>query len=303
MMFTTRSVDNESPSLKMDPKTAIIHVALNKINNSMKYYIYISFIIGASLCAPSVLNAQQSSEENETESNSTVTNGDDLVQVAFRKVPESDLLGGVSVVNMPELLQKNYTNYSLDNMQGLVAGWTGNSLWGMDDYLVLIDGIPRDANNVMPTEIQQITFLKGAAAVVLYGSRAAKGVVYISTKRGPAEPLQVNVRANTGFYVSKSYPKYLGSAEYMTLYNEALTNDQATPLYSDEDIYHYASGTNPYRYPDVDLYSSKYLKKTYNRTDVTTELSGGNERSRFYTNIGYIRQGDVFNFGEAKNNF
>src|SRR5687768_6420366 len=173
----------------------------------------------------------------------------------------------------------------------------------MDDYLVLIDGIPRDANNVMPTEIQQITFLKGAAAVVLYGSRAAKGVVYISTKRGPAEPLQVNVRANTGFYVSKSYPKYLGSAEYMTLYNEALTNDGGTPLYREEDIYHTASGVNPYRYPDVDFFSSEYLKKAFNLTDFTAELKGGNKRSRFYTNIGYYRQGDLFKFGEAKNNY
>jgi TonB-linked SusC/RagA family outer membrane protein len=269
----------------------------------MKYYIYISFIIGASLCVPSLVAAQQSTEENETESNSTATNSDELVQVAFRKTLESDLLGGVSVVNMPALLDKNYTNYSLDNMQGLVSGWTGNSLWGMDDYLVLIDGIPRDANNVMPTEIQQITFLKGAAAVTLYGSRAAKGVVYISTKRGTAEPLKVNVRANTGFHVSKSYPKYLGSAEYMTLYNEALTNDGGTPLYSEEDIYHTASGANPYRYPDVNFYSSDYLKKAYNLTDFTAELKGGNERSRFYTNIGYYRQGDVFNFGEAKDNY
>jgi TonB-linked SusC/RagA family outer membrane protein len=249
------------------------------------------------------VKAQQSTEENETESNSTVTNSDGLVQVAFRKTLESDLLGGVSVVNMPALLDKNYTTYSLDNMQGLVPGWTGSSLWGMDDYLVLIDGVPRDANNVMPTEIQQITFLKGAAAVTLYGSRAAKGVVYISTKRGTVEPLKVNVRANTGYYVSKSYPKYLGSAEYMTLYNEALTNDGGTPLYSEEDIYHTASGVNPYRYPDVDFYSSEYLKKAYNLTDFTAQLKGGNERSRFYTNIGYYRQGDVFNFGEAKNNY
>lgn len=269
----------------------------------MKYYIYISFIVGASLCATSVLNAQQSSEENETESNSTVTNADGLVQVAFRKIPESDLLGGVSVVNMTELINKNYTTYSLANMEGLVAGWTGSSLWGMDDYLVLIDGVPRDANNVMPTEIEQITFLKGAAALVLYGSRAAKGVVLISTKRGTAEPLNVNVRANTGYYVSKSYPKYLGSAEYMTLYNEALTNDGGTPLYSEENIYHTASGVNPYRYPDVNFYSSDYLKKAYNLTDFTAELKGGNERSRFYTNIGYFRQGDLFKFGEAKNNF
>src|SRR5690606_8993621 len=162
---------------------------------------------------------------------------------------------------------------------------------------VLVDGVPRDADNVVPTEIDQITFLKGASAVVLYGSRAAKGVVYITTKRGTAEPLKVNVRANTGFHVAKSYPKYLGSAEYMTLYNEALANDGGSPLYTEEEIYNTAAGVNPYRYPDVDFYSSEYLKKVYNRSDITAEFIGGNERSRFYTNVGYYRQGDVFKFG------
>ena len=72
-----------------------------------------------------------------------------------------------------------------------------SSLWGMDannaGYFVLVDGVPRDANNVLPTEIDQITFLKGASAVVLYGSRAAKGVVYITTKRGKARTFESRV--------------------------------------------------------------------------------------------------------------
>lgn len=227
---------------------------------------------------------------------------DQLVQIAYKKVAKSDLMGGVSVLNYSELTEKNYNTYSLDNLQGYVGGWNGNSLWGMGEYLVLVDGIPRDANNVLPTEIDQITFLKGASAVVLYGSRAAKGVVYISTKRGKAENLRIDVRANTGFNVSKSYPRYLGSAQYMTLYNEARANDGLDALYSDADIYNYSSGNNPFRYPNVDFYSADYLKDTYNRTDVTTEISGGNERAKFYTNVGYYYQGDVLNFGEAKDN-
>ncbi|GET21427.1 SusC/RagA family TonB-linked outer membrane protein [Prolixibacter denitrificans] len=263
-------------------------------------HIQIRFIYFALFAILPFLTEAQTTAKNETDSLNT--SKETLVQVAYRKVAKSDLLGGVSVLNYEKLTQKNYNTYSLDNLQGYVSGWNGNSMWGMGDYLVLVDGVPRDANNVLPTEIKQITFLKGASAVVLYGSRAAKGVIYISTKRGKEEPLKVNVRANTGFHVSKSYPKYLGSAQYMTLYNEALTNDGLSPLYSDEDIYHYASGSNPYRYPSVDLYSSDYLKKAYNRSDVTTEITGGNERARFYTNIGYYYQGDVFKFGEAKNN-
>lgn len=173
----------------------------------------------------------------------------------------------------------------------------------MDDCLVLVDGVPRDANNVMPTEIEQISFMKSAASVVLYGSRAAKGVIYITTKRGKNEDFKINVRANSGYLVSKSYPKYLGSAEYMTLYNEARINDGLPELYNEKDIYNYGSGINPYRYPDVDFYSPDYLKKAYNRSDATAEISGGNNRARFYTNIGYYRLGDVFKFGEAKDNY
>ena len=267
-------------------------------------YIQTKLILCAMFAAsPLCVNAQDVAV-NESDS---LNNGQDpLVQIAYRKVAQSELLGGVSVVDMEKLTEKNYNTYSLDNMQGYVGGWNGNSLWGMDGdnagYLVLVDGVPRDANNVLPTEISQITFLKSAQAVVLYGSRAAKGAILITTKRGKEEKLKVEVRANTGFNVAKSFPEYLGSAEYMTLYNEARVNDELSPLYSETDIYNHASGENPYRYPNMNFYSSDYIKKAYNRSDVTAEISGGNKRARFYSNIGYYRQGDFFKFGEAENN-
>ena len=244
------------------------------------------------------------------------TGQDSLVNVAFRKVAADDVLGGVSSINYRELMDKNYNTYSLDNMQGYVAGFNGSGMWGLDgssDFtkdnvpngmLVLIDGVPRAANNVTPSEIDNITFLKGAQAVVLYGSRAAKGVMLITTKRGQVnDGLRVNVRANTGWNVAKSYPEYLGSAEYMTLYNEALANDGLAAAFTPEDIYNYASGQNPYRYPNINLYSSDYLRKVYNRTDVTAEIEGGNDRAKFYANVSYYRQGDFIDFGEAKDNY
>lgn len=225
---------------------------------------------------------------------------DEMVQIAYRKVNKNDLLGGVSSVNVEELMKKNYFTYSLSDMQSMVSGWNGNSLWGMDSYLVLVDGVPRDANNVMPSEIKDITFLKGASAVVLYGSRAAKGVIYITTKRGQVGDTRIDVRGNTGFHVPISYPKYLGAAEYMTLYNEARVNDGMDPLYSAADIYNHGSGINPYRYPDVNLYSDEYLKKAYNESDVTAEISGGSEKARFYTNINLYNIGSLVKVGNAK---
>ena len=116
-------------------------------------YIQTKFI----LCAMSVFSSfavnAQTMVENEMDS--LATDKQPLVQVAYRKVAQNDLLGGVSVVNVEELTDKNYNTYSLDNMQGYIGGWTGNSMWGMDadnaGYLVLVDGVPRSTDNVLPS--------------------------------------------------------------------------------------------------------------------------------------------------------
>jgi len=236
------------------------------------------------------------------------------VHVAFRDKDADLLLGGVSYVDMEELQKKDYTVSSLDDLYALVGGWNGNNLWGMDNDrldtndnndlpLVIIDGVKRPSNNVLPSEIEQVTFLKGAQAVVLYGARAAKGAILITTKRGTVDGLQVQVNANTGFHVAKAFPEYLGSAEYMTLYNEARANDGLDPRYSQMDIYNHASGTNPYRYPNVNYYSDEYVRKVYNRSEATVEVQGGGTRAHFYTNINYYRTEDLLNFGNAKDNY
>ncbi len=226
----------------------------------------------------------------------------DSINVAFRKSDVRDVIVPVSKVNVSELMEKNYNTYSLDNMQALTAGYNGQ-LWNQGEALVLIDGVPRDANNVLPTEIEDITFLKGASAVVLYGSRASKGIILITTKRGSIAPLKISARANYTMDVAKSFPTYLDGAEYMTLYNQALANDGLSPKFTDEQIYNTAAGTNPYRYPNQQFYTSDYLNKTKSRYDVTAEFQGGGKFAQFYTNVSYYRQGDFINFGEGKNNY
>ncbi len=246
------------------------------------------------------------------------------VHVAFRDKDADHLLGGVSYVDMEELQKKDYTMGSLEDMYALVGGWNGSNLWGQENNvtylngnkhdfldtndndnlpLVIIDGVKRPSNNVLPSEIEQITFLKGAQAVVLYGAKAAKGAILITTKRGKVDGLQIQANANTGFHVAKEFPQYLGSAEYMTLYNEARANDGLDPKYSQQDIYNHASGLNPYRYPNVNYYSDEYIRKAYNRSDATLEIQGGGNRAHFYTNINYYRLEDLINFGPAKDNY
>ncbi|MVT08771.1 SusC/RagA family TonB-linked outer membrane protein [Chitinophaga tropicalis] len=228
---------------------------------------------------------------------------DSLINVAFGTVAREDLLGGISTVNVSGLLKKSYGTYSLDNLQSFVGGYTGN-IWGQE-ALVLVDGIPRRASDVRLVEIGSVTVLKGASAVVLYGSNAAKGVILITTKRGSIKPLSIDVRANTGLHFPRRYPGYLNAADYMTLYNEALGNDGISTSgagYSQQEIDNTRAGTNPFRYPDIDFFSSGYLKKAYSRSDITTEISGGNERARYYTNIGLAYNNSIMNYGEQKKN-
>lgn len=256
----------------------------------MKHKIlYMSALMALSTVTPAVA-------QSDAESDSA------LINVAFRQSDARDVIVPVSSVNVRELMEKDYHTYSLDNMQALTAGYNGQ-LWNQGDALVLVDGVPRDANNVLPTEIEDITFLKGASAVVLYGSRAAKGVILITTKRGKIAPLKITARADYQLDAAKSFPKYIDGAQYMTLYNQALKNDGLATKYTEEEIYNTALGANPYRYPNQQFYTSDYVKRTKSRWDVTAEFEGGGKFAQFYTNISYYRVGDFINFGEGKDNF
>lgn len=73
--------------------------------------------------------------------------------------------------------------------------------------------------------------------------------------------------------------------------------------YSQEDIFNHASGSNPYRYPNFDMYSSEYLKKAYNRSEAIAEISGGSEKVRYYTTTGYYRESSLLKVGKTEDNY
>jgi TonB-linked SusC/RagA family outer membrane protein len=223
---------------------------------------------------------------------------DSLIHVAYGSVDKRDLSGAISVLKPSEYLDKHYGTYPLDGTDAFIGG---DNLWNIGTALVLIDGEPRSINDVISTEIDQITFLKGANAMVLYGSRAANGVILVTTKRGKVGTHQTKLRVNSGVSLPKSYPDYLGAAEYMTYYNQALKNDGLASLYDDATIKNTAAHTDPYRYPDVNYFSSDYLRKLYNTYSANGEFSGGNERARFYAVAGFQDQNSLLNFGEGKN--
>lgn len=266
---------------------------------TMKQKRAIYLLVGAATALPVM---GQSIEATDSVSQATT------VEKTFRNSAPSKIAGGVTVVDVKSNMEKDHAFDAMANMNAYVGGWNGNSLWGMDSdndggYLMLVDGVPREAGNVLPTEIENITFMKSAAATVLYGSRAAKGAILITTKRGQVSPLRVTVNANAGWSIAKSHPEYLGSAEYMSMYNKALDLDGISGgHYSVSDIYNSSTGANPYRYPNVDFYSKDYVGKVKNRYDVSAQISGGSNRARYYTNISYFYADDVLKIGEAKNN-
>lgn len=221
-----------------------------------------------------------------------------LVNVAYKTIDKKDLLNGVSVLIPDEYIDKNFGTYALENHLALIGG---SNLWNIGNSLLLIDGVPRLISDVITSEIDQITYLKGANAAVLYGSYAANGIILITTKRGKVGERKSNVYVNTGINQVKSYPEYLGSGEYMTLYNQARLNDGLSVQYDSTTISNYSSGINKYRYPDVDYYSSEYLRQMYNTYNASADFSGGNERACFYALANIQNQNSLINFGEGVN--
>ena len=252
----------------------------------------------ASFAADAIPARIDLANENGTE---VVNIGLRTVNLPFKKIDKQDLSGAISVLN-PETYIDNDYNLSVEGgMNGRVAGllWS-NNIWGMENAIVMIDGVRREFADITLNEVQQITVLKGVNAVVLYGSQAAKGVVLITTKKGEANVRKVAVRVNTGIALPTALPKYLNSADYMTLYNEARQNDGLANLYDATTIANYKSG-NSFRYPSVDYYSSDYLKKYQNATDANAEFSGGNSNAKFYSNIGFANSSTLLKVGEGAN--
>ena len=122
------------------------------------------FLFAMFAVSPLTVNAQ--SVDEVTGGADTTTVAKKKVHVAFRDKDPDHLLGGISYIDMEELQKKDYTTSSLEDMYALVGGWNGNNLWGMDNDrldnndnsnmpLVIIDGVKRPSNNVLPSEIEQ----------------------------------------------------------------------------------------------------------------------------------------------------
>ncbi|MGV8136634.1 MAG: SusC/RagA family TonB-linked outer membrane protein [Mangrovibacterium sp.] len=224
----------------------------------------------------------------------------DIVNTAFGKVKRGTLINAVSVLEPDNIRQYDNIQKITEALSGRLPGLLGSSnIRGIGSALFIVDGLPRDISTINLSEIDQITVLKDINSSVLYGNAAVNGVVLITTKRGQAYKKQINVSAYSGISKPTALPKYLSSADYMELYNEARVNDGLAPQYSTEAIDNYRSG-NPYRYPSVDFYSDEYLKEVKPFSRVSMDLSGGNDVATYYSNVGWFQTGNLLNFGAGK---
>ena len=222
----------------------------------------------------------------------------DSVQIAFGKTTQKRLVNAVGVINPDEIREYDNINSLSQALLRITGMYNGGNIRSIGSPLYVVDGLPRGIDNISLAEIESISVLKDINASVLYGSQARNGVVLITTKRGEAYKKDLKVTAYYGMNTPLSKPEYLSSAEFMDLYNQAWANDgNASPYYN--DIENYRTG-NPNRYPSLDYYSPDYVKDTKPFSKTMLELSGGNEKARYYVNTGWERIGSYLNFGEGK---
>ncbi len=176
---------------------------------------------------------------------------DELVVVGYQTVRKADLTGAVSVVST-KALETSSDSDPMRALQGKIPGMTVTangspsgtgsvrirgigSFNASQDPLFVIDGVPTTAtlNSLNMNDIESMQVLKDAASASIYGSRAANGVIIVTTKKGKNAGNKINVSfsANftTQFYSSQSKMKLLNTPEYATAMAQAALNDGLDP--------------------------------------------------------------------------
>lgn len=229
------------------------------------------------------------------------------VVVGYGVQKKANLTGAVSAVDMEEMLSgRPVTNIST-GLSGLSAGLYVNQNSGRPSAdgatllirgrgtlnsaapLVIIDGIEGDLNAVNPQDVQSISVLKDASSSAIYGSRAAGGVVLVTTKSGKEGKFTVSYDG----YLSVARPSHLletvsNYADYMTYYNEALhnTDPSAKPQYSDEMISLWRKNEGNPLYPNTDW--TREVFRTGLSHNHNLSFSAGTGRISVYGSLGYL---------------
>lgn len=202
---------------------------------------------------------------------------DEVVVVGYGTQKRENLTGAVSTVAGSDLEKRPVMRASAA-LQGLAPGVTvtqrsgqpgsdggtirirGIGTLGDASPLVLIDGIEGSLDGVDPNDIESVSLLKDASSASIYGSRAANGVVLVTTKMGKGERLNVNYNNFMGWQEFTELPEYADGYTYLLKINEAYANMGRDPLFSDQFVADYVANkdVDPDRFPDVDWQKEVY---------------------------------------------
>lgn len=240
---------------------------------------------------------------------------EDLVVVGYASQKKVNLSGSVSSVNMEEMMESRPITNLSSGLAGLMPGvsvTSSNNRPGNDNAgilvrgkgtlnnsapLIIIDGSEGDINNINPQDVESVSVLKDAASASIYGSRAANGVILITTKKGKAGKVRVDY---TGYVSFESAGKLITPvsdyATYMELMNEAYENSGQPGRFSQEsiDTWRNDGGRNPLLYPNTDW--TKEVFKSSTATNHALSVSGGNEQTKFHASFGYVNNPGIMEY-------
>ena len=163
--------------------------------------------------------------------------------------------------------------------------------------LYIVDGMPVGGgiNYLNPTDIESVEILKDAASAAIYGSRAANGVVLVTTKSGKAGKTNVSYDFSFGWQNPWKKKAVLNAKEYMTIMNEAQVNDGNVPRYSADYI-------NNYKGPDTD-----WQDETFNYDAPVQQhqlsINGGNDKMTYFLSVGYFKQEGIVGGNYGRSNY
>jgi TonB-linked SusC/RagA family outer membrane protein len=174
---------------------------------------------------------------------------------------------------------------------------------GMGDPLFVIDGIQKDAgqfNNIAPSDIESISVLKDASASV-YGSRAANGVVIVTTKRGKTGNRNtINLDAYYGVQNWTRFPKGVSAYDWMVGKADAEVNQTGRTTITQDELNKWQQGTE-YGYKSFDWYNY-IVSKNAPQSQINLNASGGSEKINYYFSVTRLNQDAVlkdYNFNRT----
>ncbi|GGK46115.1 MULTISPECIES: SusC/RagA family TonB-linked outer membrane protein [Flavobacteriaceae] len=237
---------------------------------------------------------------------------DEVVVIGYGTKSKATIAGAVEVVNS-DVLESKAAPTAMSAIQGVIPGVTItrsngqpgaggfninirglSSVNGGNSPLILIDGNPSEDLDILnPHDIENISVLKDAAAAI-YGSRAAGGVILITTKSGRKGKQVVKFSTNTAFSKPLNKVKYPTLLQYAHMNQEADIANGVAPFWDDARIQKIIDGADPDRfgssrdfqfYKGIDMFEELY--GTGFRQDYNLSISGGSDKSNYYFSLGY----------------